>query len=347
MGDKLAEQPLSAANSAVGDDSQRRRARLILAIDGGGIRGVIAARVLAYVEAELGRPVAELFDLIAGTSTGGILALGLACPAVESGSGSGSGGAGAAAVTPRYSAAVLAGLYRERGSDIFSRPWWWRLRSLGGLLEERYSAKPLDGVLAEYFTGLRLADALLPVMVTGYDIAARQTLFLKSWHHQHGDVAMAAAARATSAAPSYFEPARLVVGGRVRSVIDGGVVANSPSVSAYAEALVRFPGERIRVLSLGSGELTQPLPLRQAKGWGALGWVAPLLDCLLDGSAKAADYQMRLFLKADYLRLQVRLDGASDALDDASATNITALEGVAEQLIAAQGPALLAWLREQ
>ncbi|MEO1088356.1 MAG: patatin-like phospholipase family protein, partial [Acidobacteriota bacterium] len=95
--------------------------RKILAIDGGGIRGLIPALVLEAMEEKTGRPVSEIFDLVAGTSTGGILALGLVRP--------GDGGG------PAYSAADLAELYERRGGQIFTSSGWHRLRSVGGLGE--------------------------------------------------------------------------------------------------------------------------------------------------------------------------------------------------------------------
>ena len=95
--------------------------RWVLSIDGGGIRGIIPALVIAYLEKQTGRPAAELFDLIVGTSTGGILALGLAQPAAE------------AAGKSRHTAQQLAELYIEKGAAIFDRGWWRRLlRSAAG-----------------------------------------------------------------------------------------------------------------------------------------------------------------------------------------------------------------------
>jgi patatin-like phospholipase/acyl hydrolase len=170
-------------------------------------------------------------------------------------------------------------------------------------------------------------------MVTTYDIEERRTLFLKSWHPDHEAVRCRDAARATSAAPTYFEPALIDVQGNQRALIDGGVFVNSPVVSAYAEALKLYPNEPLMVVSLGTGELVRPIPYESAKDWGQAGWVMPLLDCMFDGATKAANHQMRMFLGDRYVRLQVTLDEANDDMDDASESNIENLKRIADRLI--------------
>lgn len=313
--------------------SQPRTIRRILSIDGGGIRGIIPAHVIAHLESVSGKPAAHLFDLIVGTSTGGILALGLTAPNVTAKTSS-------PPSTPRYGAADLKALYAQEGATIFSRSLLHRLRSLGGTVEETYDDDALEAILARYFGNATLGSTITPAMVTSYDIEARQTVLLKSWHADHQPILMRQAARATAAAPTYFEPAQVSWGGQLRPLIDGGVFLNSPVVSAYAEALRRFPGDDVRVLSLGTGELTRPISFEEAQAWGAVGWVLPLIDCMFDGMAKAADYQMRLFLGERYQRIQTTLDMASDDLDDTSPENIINLERTAQRLVTEQRVAL-------
>jgi uncharacterized protein len=116
-------------------------------------------------------------------------------------------------------------------------------------------------------------------------------------------------------------------------LIDGGIFMNSPSVSAYAEARKLFPDDPIAVLSLGTGELTRPIPFEEARTWGSALWVMSLLDCMFDGVSKATDHQMQLFLGERYYRLQASLDTASDDMDDASKENIGNLKKIARELI--------------
>ena len=172
-------------------------------------------------------------------------------------------------------------------------------------------------------------------MVTSYDIQNRRTVFLKSWIADHQALLCRDAARATSAAPTYFEPKPLDTGDVASVLIDGGIFMNSPSVSAYAEARKLFPEDPIAVLSLGTGELTRPIAFEEARTWGSALWVMSLLDCMFDGVSKAADHQMQLFLGERYQRLQTTLETASDDMDDASEENIRNLKHTARELIKA------------
>ena len=304
----------------------QRPVRRVLSLDGGGIRGIIPALVVAHLERKMGAPASELFDLIVGTSTGGILALGLALQDHEG--------------RPLLAAKSMAALYERHGAEIFERSLWRKLRTAGGLFEEAYSHEALEKILHKYFGDKRMGDCGTPVMVTSYDIERRKTVFLKSWHADHSELLCAEASRATSAAPTYFEPVNLQWAEQSRTLIDGGVFINSPAVSAYAEARKLFPDEPIAMLSLGTGELTRSIPYDEARTWGSALWVMSLLDCMFDGASKAADHQMRLFLGDHYLRLQTQLHYASDDMDDASRGNIRNLKQTAKELIEREAGAL-------
>ncbi len=278
----------------------------ILAVDGGGIRGIIPALVLAEIERRSGRRIGELVDLVAGTSTGGIIACALTRP-------------------DPLPAIAVAAIYEEEGPKIFDRSLLKRIRSVDGLLDERYDSAGLVAALEKHLAGVRLADADPPVLLTAYDIERRRAVLLRTGE---SDVSMVDAAHATSAAPTYFEP--VAVDGA--ALIDGGVFATNPSVCAYAQV----GGELELLASLGTGEHTRPLPLAEVRNWGQLEWVRPLIDVVFDGSADAVDLQLGALLGADYIRLQTPLDEASDALDDASPENLAALRREAERLIAAR-----------
>jgi len=298
----------------------------VLSIDGGGIRGLIPALMLRHIEEQTGRPTADLFDLIAGTSTGGILALGLTMP--EEGPSAENG-----ASSPRYSAEALASLYRKRGGDIFDRSRWQRVTSVFGLADEKYDHTGLVSVLEAYFGNEPMGAAVTDVMVSAYDIQAREPFFFMSWRAPDDAVPMRRAARASTAAPTYFEPARVAVGGRQRVLVDGGVFANNPAVSAYAEARRRYPDEEIRVVSLGTGTSTEPIAYDESREWGKLGWAVETIDIVFDGSSDAADYQLRHILGDRFERFQGPLEAANDAMDDASAENLDALARDAERLM--------------
>jgi uncharacterized protein len=303
----------------------------ILSIDGGGIRGVIPAVLLAEIERRTGRPIAETFDLVAGTSTGGILALGLTKPGANG--------------TARYTASELVGLYEAEGATIFRRDPWRRFIALENLLDEKYPATGIEAVLKDYFADTRMSQALTEVLVTSYDIERRQPYLFKRHKAQKDprrEWPMWQAARATSAAPTYFEPAKLTFKGTqdYLALVDGGLYANNPAMCGYVEARKLWPKDNdFLVVSLGTGELTRRIPYDQAKNWGLAKWAQPIMGVVFDGVSDAVDYQLR-DLCADeatrvsqYHRFQVWLTEGNDDMDDASRTNIRVLKLLAENLV--------------
>lgn len=309
----------------------------ILSIDGGGIRGLIPALVLAELERQTGRAVADCFDLIAGTSTGGILALGLAVP--------GEGG------RPHYSAQDLAGLYLKEGGRIFDESLWRRLTNPMGLRAAKYPSDGLEGVLAEYFGEARLKDALVEVLVTAYDLEKRDAFFYRRRRARADaryDVPMRVAARGTSAAPTYFEPLLVSWPGDRDVLVDGGVFANNPAMCAYAEARQGLGGsaEDILLVSLGTGIHTTPYRYEEAKGWGVAGWARPILDVIFDGVADTVDYQLRQLLppttdgRPRYLRFQTDLDAGLSEMDDTTPEHLEGLQRAAEAILRRQAPAI-------
>jgi predicted acylesterase/phospholipase RssA len=278
-----------------------------LAIDGGGIRGLIPALVLAEIERRTGRRMATMVDVIAGTSTGAIIACALA--------------------RPRPMAADrIAEVYTLDGPKIFDRSLVKTVTSADGFLDELYDDAPLVASLRTHLGDGTLADATTKLLITAYDLQARAELLLP------GDVSLVDAAHASSAAPTYFEPVRL---GR-RTLIDGGVGAINPSLYAYAET----GGRPTLLLSLGTGSQTKPLPYDEVKDWGKLQWAEPILDVVFDASADAVDSQLDRLIDGAYIRLQTQLTQASGDLDDASAENLAALRREAERLIADQSAAI-------
>jgi predicted acylesterase/phospholipase RssA len=275
----------------------------VLAIDGGGIRGLIPALVLEEIERRTGRPAAGMFDLVAGTSTGAIIACALTRP-------------------QPMPASQIAVIYEQEGPEIFDRSSLQTIKSAGGLLDERYDARGLVASLRRHLGDVRLAEATTAILLTSYDLESRAALVLGN----DDDIAMVDATHASAAAPTYFEP--LPVG--ARTLIDGGVFATNPAMLAYS----RTGGDVEVLASLGTGEHTRPLHFDEVKDWGQLAWARPILDVVFDGSADAVDDQLSRLIDDRYIRLQTRLDEASDDLDDASPENLAALRREAEQLIA-------------
>jgi patatin-like phospholipase/acyl hydrolase len=304
----------------------------ILAIDGGGIRGLIPAVVLAEIERRTGRRTAELFDLIAGTSTGGILACGLTRPAADGARG------------PAFGAADLIGLYESEGPEIFHRSLVKRITSADGYVDERYDDAGLDAALRRYLGATRLSETLADVFITAYEIERRTSFFFRSSRARTDpahDFTLVDAARATAAAPTYFEPVRVrdVAGAASWTLVDGGVFATNPAMAAYAELAAAGRRDKIDlVVSLGTGSHTRRLPYETVRGWGRLEWARPLIDVVFDGVADSVDFELEQLLpEGRYVRLQTTLDDASDDLDDASDRNLEALRREGARLVEARG----------
>jgi len=253
----------------------------VLSIDGGGIRGIIPALALWRLSADTGRNIFEMFDLIVGTSTGGVLALALA---------------------RGKQPAQVVDLYGRRGGEIFSKPPLWL-----GLTDAKYGAAGIETVLRAELGEQPISAALCDVAVTSYSLAERDTVLIRSWKET---TPIWEAARATSAAPSFFPSFG------PRMLVDGGIWANNPARVALDLAKHRFPGERIKLLSLGTGAM--PRNYRQSGGWGLLRWAGPGVSLLMDAPMHQVHRDCERELGADYARIQVQFTGGSWPMDDAS-----------------------------
>ena len=308
-----------------------------------------------------------MFDLIAGTSTGGILGLGLTVPQHKD------------ADKPRYRASQLVSFYEDDGKEVF-HAFWQNVFSLRGLINEKYSSERFESVLRKYLgDDTRLSEAITEVLITSYEIESCRPFFFtrrKARAKRTGRLnpRMWEVARCTSAAPTFFAPFQIK---RPRSshlppltFIDAGVFVNNPTLCAYAEAVgvhhrplddssvdVSPGGSKQSdrpvevksgntepngeleyvVVSLGTGELNSQIQYEEAKRWGTIHWARPLVDIAYDGSSDTVDGQMRKLMhvvKRPYLyyRFQPSLSEANNALDDTSKSNIRDLKRRAEMI---------------
>jgi patatin-like phospholipase/acyl hydrolase len=328
----------------------------VLSIDGGGIRGLIAARVIARLEelisAEVGeeRRLADCFHLFAGTSTGGLLALGLTVP--DPGDPS----------RPRLGGADLVDLYLNEGPRIFGDTLH-KLLSLGGWIAPKHSEARLERALRDRFGKARLSEALRELIVTSYDMNEPGPHFFKRWRARESDdrdASMVDVGLATSAAPTYF-PSHGLSG---RALVDGGLFAANPSVAAVVEALKRrdedprdLSAGDLLLVSLGTGQHETGHPQSQVRRWGRIGWILPrrqdpaLIAAFLDGQSDAADHWVEILLNHQpgraaldptsqgagprYFRFQTTLP-VSTPLDDASPRALRQLDEAADRLLAEQ-----------
>jgi len=301
----------------------------VLSIDGGGIRGVLPAEILVYVEEKLSEmygketKIADHFDYIAGTSTGGILTC-LYCIPDKDGN-------------PKYSAKDAANLYFNHGTKIFQKRVRWFL-TLGGLITYRYSEKYIEMLFDKYFGDNKIKDSVKPFMVTSIDTDSRDLYLFKSYkakkdlkHNKFFKIA----ARATSAAPSYFKPLQMFIesknGIKELSLLDGGLAINNPAVSAVIEIPNIYKSfENINVLSIGTAPDERSYPYKKAKKWGIISGATKLFNLSLTSTSDATHYQMKELyddhqVKGKYLRVQPNLYEADSKIDKATKKNIRLL----------------------
>lgn len=304
----------------------------ILSIDGGGIRGILPAAFLAEFEKRTGRPVCALFDLVAGTSTGGILAAVLTVPDARG--------------APQYGAEEIAAAYVRYGGEIFKKSPLRTAATLGGLTRPLYSPRALDGLLTDFLGEKRLHETLTEVLITAYDMAGSAPWFFKTSRARYlgtptEDPLLAQAVRATASAPTYFPPLRLAE----LCLIDGGVFAANPALCAYAQAKKTFPAEKdFLLISLGTGLQNHRRACAEVEDWGMAGWAVPISGVMLNAASATVDYQLRALLGAGrYVRFQTQLDERVGGMDDASPENIRLLQDCARQAVA-ENEAELAYL---
>ncbi len=288
----------------------------VLAIDGGGIRGIVTTILLQRI---VSTPGLENFfdatDLMAGTSSGGLIALGIA---------------------HQVNLAELRDLFVSSGPKIFDDSWLDDLVDLGKLRGADYSITPLRRDLMRLFGSATLGQLKKRVLIPSFDLdnedPHRRTWKPKLFHNFTGrdndrSAPVYKVGLYTSAAPTYFPS--------VDGYIDGGVYAGNPSMCALAQTQDRryrpTPSlDKITLFSMGTGTSLQFIKGR-SHDWGYVQWVKPLLNLMLDGPAGIADYQCQQILDDRYHRLAPAFPpGRSVPMDDT--TKIPYLIEFAESL---------------
>ena len=283
----------------------------ILCVDGGGMRGLLPCAILSELERRTGKQCFELFDLVAGTSIGGITASLLA---------------------KGVTAADAMKFFPDSGPQIFSSRFW----SLGGLWAPKYSGATIESVLQSKLGVLKLYEAKTRLLVTALDSKSGDGHFFKSYGKESDDM-MWWAARATSAAQTYFPSFNI----RGMELIDGGNVANNPSACALADAVAMWGvGEHIRILSLGCGMDAGDVNRQGSIGnAGAIRVGLATIKLLFEADSSETDYILQLVMGEEYCRFQPKLSQPL-ALDDASPAGLAKLMVAASKAVADAGPTL-------
>ncbi len=345
----------------------RRKKIRILCIDGGGIRGIIPAVVVAELEKHIGDyiadkkwrilesknlgqeelqtskvqlekeketvRIADYVDFLAGTSTGGILTCFYTAPS-----------------TSKYSAKKAIELYELEGKTIFKRHPYSKI--LHWFYNEIYSSKGLERILKEKFGEDKLSETKKPILITAYDLTQRKAVLFNTWKAQdldHRNFYIKDVARATSAAPTYFEAANIQsCTGIEATLIDGGIYANDPTLCAYVEARKFLKNSKgtpaelkdMYIVSIGTGksERVKRYEYKRVRNWGVLSWAAPIINIMMSASAEVVNYQMEKLVEAaglkndaelDYIKIEPELCNASEQMDNVDKDNIQRLKNAA------------------
>eukprot|EP00258_Populus_trichocarpa_P028360 XP_024444379.1 patatin-like protein 2 [Populus trichocarpa] len=337
----------------------------VLSIDGGGIRGIIPGTILAFLESELQKldgadaRLADYFDVISGTSTGGLVTAMLAAPNKQN--------------RPLFAAKDINEFYLENCPKIFpqdSSPFSSVANLVNTLRGPKYYGNFLHSIVKEKLGDTRLHQTLTNIVIPTFDIKRLQPTIFSSYKVKNNpltDALLSDICIGTSAAPTYL-PAHYFEtkdpSGKVRefNLIDGGVAANNPTLVAISEVSKAINREspdffrinameygRFLVLSLGTGTAKSEgkYDADEAAKWGILGWLTsdhstPLVDVFTQASGDMVDFHISTVFQAlnseeNYLRIQDdTLTGTLSSVDVATKENLENLVKVGEELLKKQ-----------
>jgi len=295
-----------------GEITQRGKSltRRILSIDGGGIKGVFPASFLTAVEDSVGAPISRYFDLIVGTSTGGIIALGL--------------GLG-------LTAKQILQFFEERGPRIFGGNR--RLRALRRIIRAKYDPAPLQGALEDVFGDKLLGESTKRLVVPSFNVETGEVHVWKTAHHprlerdhKHPVVEVALS---TASAPTFFPTYRSQSG---TPLIDGGVWANNPVAIATVEAIgiLCWDPADIQILSLGC--TTAPLDINWGRthSLGLLGWARKLADVFMTAQSASAIGMVKHLLPDRQQLIRISPSVGKSRFDLDRITEIPSLRGLGD-----------------
>nr|BAJ93392.1 predicted protein [Hordeum vulgare subsp. vulgare]BAJ94292.1 predicted protein [Hordeum vulgare subsp. vulgare] len=348
-----------AASSSSGQGANKvNKLVTILSIDGGGVRGIIPATILAFLEKELQKldgadaRIADYFDVIAGTSTGGLLTVMLAAPNKDG--------------KPLFNAENLAQFYINESPKIFPQKDSIFSKigtALGMVTGPKYNGKYLQSLLRERLGETRLDGALTSLVIPTFDIAHLQPTIFSSFQLKNqptknallSDITISTSAAPTFFPAHYFETDDGNGGTRAFNLIDGGVAANNPTLCAMsqvAEDIIvagngDLLGKSYMVISIGCGTSSNPKGKYSAKDaakWGILNWIlkggtVPILDMFSASSGDMVDIHLSVLSAAlgsshQYLRIQYdQLSGSAGSIDDCSKANLNKLVEIGNELL--------------
>ncbi|VAI09312.1 unnamed protein product [Triticum turgidum subsp. durum] len=349
------------AGSVVGQPVAPGQRVTVLTIDGGGIRGLIPGTILAFLEAKLqeldgpGARLADYFDCIAGTSTGGLITAMITAPGKDG--------------RPLFAAKDVNRFYLDNGPYIFPQRRCALAAVTASLRRPRYNGKYLHGKIRSMLGETRLCDALTDVVIPTFDVKLLQPIIFSTYDARCmplKNARLADVCIGTSAAPTYLPAHHFHThdgNGKEReyNLIDGGVAANNPTMVAMTQITKKMMGKdreelypvepsdcgKFLVLSVGTGSTSDQglYTAKQCSQWGIISWLrnkgmAPIIDIFMAASSDLVDIHAAVLFQslhsdANYLRIQDNsLHGPAATVDAATPENMAELLRIGERMLA-------------
>ncbi|XP_047080051.1 patatin-like protein 1 [Lolium rigidum] len=330
----------------------------ILAIDGGGIRGIIPGTILADLESQLQQldgpnsRLADYFDCITGTSTGGLIAAMLTAPSEDN--------------RPLFAAKDINGFYMENGPAIFPQRRSTLVAFMASLMRPKYDGKHLHSKIESMLGNTRMRNTLTNIVIPTFDIQLLHPIIFSTYDAKSmplKDALLSDVCISTSAAPTYLPPHYFQTSdadGKTReyNLIDGGVVANDPTLIAMTQIVNNimskgneniYPWKQVdcckfRVVSIGTGSSSDHglYTAKQSSRWGTIRWLrnkdmVPIVDIFMEASSGVVDIQAATLFQsceANYLRIQDNsLRGVAATVDVATPENMQELIRIGERML--------------
>jgi len=277
-------------------EPKRPEERYILCIDGGGMRGIIPVVYLQHIEAKIRNnggtdDIARYFDLIAGTSTGGLITLALTCesslPHIDYNG------------SMQMDLDKLLEIYMTLGGEIFQAQT--SIFGLRHMVSDKYNSHSIQNLCQRWFGVTTMDRAKVPTLIMAYDLSEGEPQMIRSYEEETAYPAWIAA-RATSAAPTYFSPCEYA--GKL--LVDGGVVANNPATYAYFQAKKLYPEcEVFHILSISTGGTHHTMEKEDTKG--LMNWADQVSPMYSTAQKRTTDYVLENLADVRYIRLDDEL----------------------------------------
>ena len=296
----------------------------ILCIDGGGVKGIVPVLILQHIEHLQRNKIHKMFDMISGTSVGGIIASGLL--------------ASSNGTSPDLNIESLVDICSKDCKTIFPPPVNFIIRIqkfFTSLWSPRYSPCGLTTLLCKHFGDMKLSNSLKPLVIPSYDVMNQEVIVFKSRKSNEvgHNALLSDVCLATSAAPTYYPAHKMIHGGKLRLFIDGGIHANNPAMIAISEAIKAYGilPQDIELLSIGTGLSTSsPSSFRQNMGF--FEWALKMLNVVMDATSEDIVYQSD-YIAGKKLRLQVLFPCEVDFTDTSLSTYKIMKKCVQDQII--------------